>query len=221
MADLVTLDEVKTALGIDPTDNRQDSSINAAIADASLAIRNYTERNFGTAQVTEERIFEYDGSGYLDIDDADAITAVAIMVPNASDVVLNVDEWTAMPVRRIDSPVFTYIIIPKVYPNTASAEMGFTRNYDTYVREHGNPVLPTLVRVTGTWGWPVVPADVKRATIWTIRDWVSSGQGSDDLQSESIEGYSRSWARSLSALGVLAIPNSARDLLVQYQREHV
>lgn len=214
---LVTLDEIKVALDIDPTDTRQDDLLTGAIDAASTAIINYTERDFGSIQVDEERLFEYDGSGYLDIDDATAVSAVALVVPHSDDVVLSADEWTAMPIRRADSPVFYYIIVPTVYPSAASPEIGFVRNLDNYVREHGRPVLPQIAKVTGTWGWPDVPSDVKLATIWTIKDWTSSPDEEENLQAESIAGFSRSWATAIGG-GVLAIPNRSRDILAAYQR---
>lgn len=218
---LVQLAEVKTALDIDPTDNRRDELLTAAITDASQAIINYTDRDFGSGNVTEERSFAYDGSGYLDIDDASALTAVKFAVPNATDITLTPDEWTPQPQRSSRLPVYYYLILPLSYPNLPSAELGFTYNYDRYVLEHGRPIMPQIVKVTGTWGWPNVPDDVKRATIWTISAWTENPGGSDNLQSESIEGFSRSWANALQAMGALAIPNRARDILSAYQREPI
>lgn len=216
---LVQLSEVKTALYVDPTDTRKDDLYTSAISAASRAILNYTERDFASPLVTETREFTYDGSGFLDIDDANNITAVAMKVPNSSDVVLDEEVWTAMPAKRDDSPVFTYLLIPNGYPSYPSVAMGFERNLDTFVADHGYSTKPQTVAVTAEWGWPEVPADVKRAAIWTIRDWTSDPKGDSRLQSESIAGYSRSWAQ-LGGLGMLAIPNAARDLLASYQRLH-
>lgn len=217
--DLLTLAELKTALDVDVTDNRKDALYASAITAASQAIINYTERDFGSPLVVETREFEYDGSGYLDIDDANTVTAVALNVPHADDVVLDADVWRAMPTRRDDSPVFTYLLIPTGYNTYPSVAMGFERNLDQYVADHGYARLPQMVAVTGEWGWPVVPADVQRAAIWTVRDWSANPKANEALQSESIAGYSRTWAQ-LGGLGMLAIPNSARDILVAYQRQH-
>lgn len=219
MADLITLDELKTALDVDFTDTRKDDLYSGAITDASQAVLNFTERDFGSGDVTETREFPYDGSGFLDIDDSSEITAVALVVPNAPDVVLDPEVWSAQPAHRDDSPVFTYLLLPEGYNTYPSVAMGFTRNYDSYVADHGYAQIPQTVKVTGTWGWPEVPADVKRAVIWTVRDWAADPKGASALQSESIAGFSRSWAQ-LGGLGMLAIPNAARDLLVQYQRVH-
>lgn len=217
MADLVTLEDTRVALGItNPSDTRKDSQIITAIAAASVAIRNFTERQFGTALVTETREFEYDNTGYLDIDDADAVTAVQVVVPHGDNLVVDSDLWRAMPHRREDAPVYTYIKLPTTVSQFSPA-MGFTKNLDTYVSDHGLSDLPDLVQVTGTWGWPEVPADVQRAAFWTVRDWLANPKTDEQLQAQSIAGFSQSWAR-IGGSGLLAIPNGARDLLSAYQR---
>lgn len=217
--DLVTLPEVRASFGVtNPSDTRRDALWSAAITAASTAIVNFTERDFGSPQVTETRSFEYDGSGYLDIDDCTAVTDVSLVVPHSDNVVLDTDTWSAMPVRRRDAPVFFYIVMPRVSAYGISPAMGFTRNLDRWADEHGIPTTPQMVSVTATWGWPAIPADVKQATIWTIAAWTANPTGTEGLQSESIAGFARSWAAMTSALQALAIPNRARDLLANYTR---
>src|SRR4051794_16344305 len=109
MADLITLESLRNLLGYDVTDTRDDLRYTALIPLASQAVRSYTERDFGAPLVTEERTFEYDGSGYLDVDDADAITAVKIVVPHSTDFEVSEDAWVPLPRRRDDSPVYQYI----------------------------------------------------------------------------------------------------------------
>lgn len=218
---LVQLADARVALGItNSSDTRKDSQIITAITAASVAIRNFTERQFGSPLVTETREFDYDNSGYLDIDDAAAVTGIQVVVPHGDNLVIDADMWRALPHRRVDAPVYTYVKIPTRVGQFSPA-MGFTRNLDTYVTDHGLSDLPDLVQVTGTWGWPEVPADVKQAAYWTIRDWVNSPKASEALSSESIAGYARSWSRGFGGMGMLAIPNDARDLLVAYQRQKV
>jgi hypothetical protein len=219
MANLITLTELKTALAIDLTDTRKDSQYNQMIPWASAAVVNFAERDFGTPSVTEERTYAYDGSGYLDIDDASVVTAVKQVVPFGTDIILDVNSWTALPYLRDDSPVFYYIMLGHTY-YLGSPEMGFTRNLDVYYRDRqGMSGNPSTMKVTGTWGWPVVPDDVKLATIWTITDWTAKGAAGEGLTSEAIEGYSRSWGNKQGgATTLLAIPNRARDLLARYAK---
>lgn len=204
-------------MGIDPTDTRPDDKYELLIPMASAALRSYTERDFGAPQVTEAREFDYDGSGYIDIDDASVLTAVAFKVPYGSpNIELTTDDWRAGPSRRDDSPVFYWVEVPGWQGALGSPEMGFTRNLDVYTREGRLGLVSRGALVTGTWGWPIVPDDVKLATFWTIQDWVTKPSG-DNLTSEAIAGYARSW-RQTGGAPSLAIPNKARDLLANYQK---
>ncbi len=221
MADLITLAELKTARGETGTDN--DPRYSWLISVASQAIRNYSGRDFGSAQVTETRDFEYDGSGYMDIDDANTISAVEFIIPNSSNLVLDSTyQWVARPPKRDDSPVFWYLMLPGGPGGAAfSPEMGFKRNLDVYYQEHRFATLPQMVSVTGVWGWPTVPVDVKQAAIWTIEDWVSRDEG-EGLTSEAIAGYARSWdSGGQNATAALAIPGRARDMLANYEKHMV
>jgi hypothetical protein len=80
------------------------------------------------------------------------------------------------------------------------------------------PKLPTI-NITASWGWPVVPADVKLATAITVQALMKSSKSGDGgaLTSEAIAGYARSWSPP-DPNSMLAIPNRARDLLLPYQR---
>lgn len=220
MADLLTLNEYRTATGVDLTDTRNDARITQWIPWASQAIRSFTERDFGAPTVTEERTFEYDGSGYLDIDDAAGITQVSFVFSNTPDLALTSDEWAAKPERRDDAPVYQYILLPG-HTGTAwgaSPEMGFTRNLDVYYRERSASGLTSKVKVLGTWGWPDVPGDIKMAMVWTLQEWIARPSG-EAVTSEAIEGWSRSWGgRGGVAAASFAIPQRARDLLVNYSK---
>ena len=216
MADLITRDELKSILGIDPTDTRKDAQYDEVIPLASQAIRTFTGRDFATATVTESRNFEYDGSGFLDIDDAADITTVEFIVPHAANLALDSDQWYAAPPRRDDSPVYDYIVL--VSPSGSNPYMGFERNLDVLYEEGRLPGVTRTAVVTGTWGWPEVPGDVKLAAAWTIKSWTDTPEGDDNLSAEAIEGFSRSWGNRTAATTALAIPNRARDLLAAYQK---
>lgn len=219
MADLVTLSEYRTASGVDATDTRNDAKITFWIPMVSQAIRSFTERDFGSSIVTEERTYEYDSSGYLDIDDAATITQVVFAYPNAADIILTADEWRPKPERRDDSPVYQYVLLPGYVGQTyGSPEMGFKSNLDVYYSERGTRGLPYRAKVTATWGWSVIPSDVKMAAIWTLQEWDSRPSG-EAVTSEAIEGWSRSWGGKGSAsAAAMAIPARARDILVNYAR---
>jgi hypothetical protein len=211
--DLITLAEFKTAMGVaagdvDPT---RDARYQQSIDQASTAVSTYTDRDFATATVTEQRSFEYDGSGFVDIDDCSNITAVTYSI-SGYDTLIPTFEWRGEP---YGGAVFTYLVVPNWGPRF-SPEMGFTSNIDVLYREGRFTGLGPTVKVDGTWGWTDVPDDVKRAVIWTA---VSMADNPEPYISESIADYSHtSEARGLTED---AIPGRAKDLLAPYMRMKV
>lgn len=210
--DLLTLTEYKSLMGIDATNNVNDPQIAALITPASQAIRSFTGRSFEVSDGTiEDREFQYDGSGYLDIDDATSVTSVSTDAGVVGQTYpLDSTEWTAQP---FSGPIYYYLL---VLANRVgfSPEMGFERNMDTL---DWNP-RPPIFTVTADWGWPDIPDDVQLATAWTVNEIVSGPKSSENLTAEAIEGYSRTWGSRSGGTQLLAIPNRARDLLVAYQR---
>lgn len=211
MADLIDLNYLKTALGAPLTNSPKDARYLQAIAEASTAIRSYTERDFNTTTVTEARTFDYDGSGYLDTDDASVITGVTLLgQAGVNDYPLDSLQWRAMPPRRADAPVFYYLLLPGFDAHYApSPEMGFTRNLDVFAAEGRYHGFNAQFEVSGTWGWPAIPDDVKRATVWTA---MTMHENPSAYVSESIEGYSR----SIGFAPADSIPDRAKDLLAPY-----
>lgn len=211
-SDLITLDRLLDALNklqsdMEPQEIRK---YQGAIKAASAAVRHYTDRDFtlNTSRTAKVRSFEYDESGYIDIDDAQTISNVTIVLPyNAPPHTLRTDQWQALP---YEGPVYDNIIIysPMVYGGM-SPEMGFTWNLDRYDGPYGGP--PPAVEVTAVWGWSEIPEDVQQATIWTAAAFAEDAR---QVTSESIEGFSR----SMNLLAPTALPLRARDLLDQYKR---
>lgn len=208
--DLISLDELKDALGIPLNQTGQDDKLSQAISSASAAVVNYTDRDFGSAGVTGDRIYQYDGSGYLEIDDATAVNSVTV-ITDGPEYAVDATEWRAQP---YNDSVKTYIQLLGRY-GVGSPEMGFTRNLDVYIAEGRYNFLPTLVRVNAVWGWPYVPDDVKQAVVWIA---ASMSEQPGLYVSESIEGYSRSTSQRTPPV---AIPERAADILAAYQRIYV
>jgi len=217
MADLLTLNEYRDLKGTDPQNHRDDVRIASMLGPISSMIRTFTGRNFGSDAVTEDRTFEYDGSGYLDIDDASAINSVSVVVPGADPYVLDSTLYQAMPPRRVDAPIYYFIILPGFSFMGGSPEMGFTRNMDILAAEGRLMGLPPMVTVNADWGWPDVPEDIKLAAMWTLDDFLARGSG-EGLTSESIADYSRSWGSRGGMQVVSALPQRAQDILAAYQK---
>lgn len=192
MADLITLPRLKTAMGYAQPSavHPDDPKLTAAIAGASAMIRNYTGLKFEVASgsVATTRSFEYDGSGYLDIDEAQTITTVVsksgyTTVPT-TPMSLSVDEWGAYP---LNLPVKLWLRLAEAYYGRGiSPEMGFTYNLDTLAYKY--PFKPNIIDVTAIWGWPAIPEDIQQAAIWTA---VSINESPKPYASEAIENYSR------------------------------
>jgi hypothetical protein len=222
MADLLTLTEYKNYAGISLSDTSSDTQLTKMLAAVSAAIRNFTDRSFDTATSTGERIFQYDGSGILEIDDATAVTAVSLEFTLGPNLALDSTyQFRPMP---YGGPVYTYLVIPNVLPWGISPEMGYMQNLDQLAADGRLIAQYPLAHVTGTWGWPTIPEDVKLAALWTLEDWGAGGAGptTPGVVSEAIEGFSRSFGSPSGGTApdryLLAVPNRARDILAQYQR---
>lgn len=208
--DLITLDRLLDALNKLPLDMEQQEidKYTAAISSASAAIRAYTDRDFtvNDSGVATARLYEYDDSGYIDIDDAQSVTGVAVSFPQGySTQTLLTSEWQAQP---FGGPVFDSVVLYTPTYFAMSPEMGFTYNLDRFEGPIGPP--PT-VEVTAVWGWTVIPEDVQQAAVWTSAAFAEEAR---QVTNESIEGFSR----SMNILAPTALPLRARDLLDQYRR---
>lgn len=208
---LLTLEQYKQYAGIDPTNDQDDARLTVLMPAVDKAISTYCDRKFDLATgPAAARTFDYDGDGMVEIDDCTGVTAVSTDAGVLGEsYALTADQWTAQP--SDSSPTFYYLQIHSGPFYSFSPEMGFERNLDQY---EPYSMKPVTVTVTATWGWPEIPADVKLAAVWMLQD-ILSKPGGDNLQSEGIEGYARSWAGSFASL---SIPNRSRDLLVNYQR---
>ena len=213
MADLTTLIRVKTLLG-DPNPSVPapgDARLSQTIAAASDLVRNYTQRTFevtAPGAVPTPRLFEYDGSGFLDIDDCQSIAGITVSggYTGSPTYTLTVDEWASYP---LNSPVKAWLRLPyNQWGVGISPEMGFTYNLDTLW--YKGSMRPNVVTVTGLWGWPVIPDDVQQAVAWVA---ISLDDSPHPYQSESIENYSRTLG---SEAGSEAIPDRAKAALTPY-----
>lgn len=210
MPNLITNSEYRL-YAADSAPTSENTRIDALIAAASRSVTKYTDRNFVvTTGVSAPRTYEYDGSGFLEIDDCQNILTITTDAGYPGQTyVLDTSEWLAEPAG---GEVYYYVHLNGRYL-PASPEMGFERNLDTLGYSGRIP----NVTVTATWGWPAIPEDVKLATAIIVADLKeSSKEGAGELTAESIASYARSWQPRPSQL--LAIPNRARDLLANYMR---
>lgn len=157
MANYVTTEEVRNALV--STDGVLDDSTLTIVANAvTLWIDGQCGRNFNVT-TSAARYFDPVDSYCVSIDDAATITAVA--TDDAADgnysTSWSASDWQAQPVGGI-SPFggtgWPYRSVVAVSSRTFSK--GFNRR--------------PVVKVTGTWGWSAVPADIKLAALMVTEE---------------------------------------------------
>jgi len=212
--DLITADELLAALGKNPADLDYENiqRYEFAVKSTSAAIRNYTGRSFELATgIPTLRTFEYDGSGFLDINDAQSVVSVTGQ-DGVSSRTLLADEYTAQPIGS-QWPVFEWIQVLGGVWGVGSPEMGFERNLDKlYSNFSGRPVL---MEVSANWGWAEIPYDVRQAVVWVA---AALSEDTSTYQSESIEGYSRSHGQMVPNQ---VITERAMAALAPYEKQKV
>lgn len=178
MADLTTLASVREHLQIsDAADTDQDALINTLIDAASAKIADYAQREFASDAVGEvSRDFRYNGRGVLSLAPYDlrTLTSVKIDVDGANPVplTLTADDYRTLPLSKRDG-VWHSLQLRGLDVASRSSDT----TYENF----------RVVRVTGTWGYPTIPAAVKSACNITVAywlretsQWMGTAMGSDD-----------------------------------------
>lgn len=146
-----TADQVKTALRLPITDDAQDDQIDRACASASMAVDKHCRRTF-TLSASQTRQYVPVGKSLVIIDDiaeGPVVVETRLTVLDAWTVV-DADTYQLEPLDNLSSGVY--------WPYTRIRAIAGT----TFpVADDGS----ALVRVTATFGWSTVPADVVEATI--------------------------------------------------------
>ena len=190
----------------------------AALEAASQAILNYTDRDFGNAaEDDEDRVYQYNGRGLLEIDDASIINSVTFasqLLPNA--------QWRAGFEGPSHVGMYDYVELPTF--SSLSGEMGFMYNLDAFLTQ-GAGVRTINVTVNADWGWPDVPEDVKRGLLWTAASFQSdiTTLPAGALTARSVAEVSESYAvqaaiQRQTTDGEEALPTRARGILAPYKR---
>lgn len=153
----ITLDEVKAALNIPSDDSSEDSALSGILASAARAVDAYCDRFFGQTATATARMYQPYGRVVI-TDDLVSISAVEY------DPSEDGDTWTAISTSDV-----------ALGPANA-ATMSPARPY-TSVRAKSGASWPSeygWVRITGVWGWPAVPQQIKDATLkQAVRLYVS------------------------------------------------
>lgn len=136
---LDTLENVKAYLGVDDAD--RDDKITDLINEVSRKILRETQCEFKPLLAGATRTVEYAcGSNAIELTPYQAQTVTAITInPGTDESVLAAGDWQLRPITNPDG-VYSAIVLKSYYA--------------------GGYFHKVPVTVTGTWGWPEVPADV-------------------------------------------------------------
>jgi len=148
---LCTVDDVKTALGIE--DTVDDLSINLAVDAATAMIEQYCGRQFTQDSTATARIYVATNSYLVHVDDISTTSGLILKTDPGADGTFS-QTWTASDYQleplngKISGQTWPYHTI------RAIRSLYFPMDYGQ-----------ALIQVTARWGWPSVPTAVKQAAI--------------------------------------------------------
>ncbi len=194
---LVTLDQAKAALGIDPADTSQDALLATQIEAVSLAVNNYCGRIFVVQSYQ------------------DTLRYVAQWI------------YAGEPLRTRQYPIVVEpggAPLVTVIENGATVDVAFWDVYPeegTLYRIDGAILTAwtgTTILIDYTAGFDPVPADVQMAAL----EWLTARHGAagrdPGLRSETIpDVITQVWGSNDTATGSSSVPAAARDLLGPYR----
>lgn len=143
----ITTDDLASYLGIEDTES--DSGLGIAVAAACKAVDNYTGRTFELDAEASSRAFEVTDPAGIYIDDLSSLSGVVVKTDDGTGTFATtlaatryqfIQEWPDGPYSKIRALV-TPFPVASAYERTQ------------------------LLQITGVWGWPAVPADVKQAAL--------------------------------------------------------
>jgi len=141
-----TIGELKTRIGI--TDTTDDTVLSAVLEACSRSIDGYCNRSFGKTVPGTVRYFTPVDPQEVLIDDCVTLTVVAT---DADGDRTYEDTWTAT----------DYDLLPE----NAGTNTPYTMIATTPDGDYSFPCVRKGLKLTGTWGWPEVPAPVKEACL--------------------------------------------------------
>ncbi|MBA3689781.1 MAG: hypothetical protein H0W82_00010 [Actinobacteria bacterium] len=191
---LCSVDDVRAFLDKPVGDVAQDDTIQGFIARASDVIRTWTGREFVAAGINPAtRLFDvggYNGSREVPIGDL-ASTPTAVGVVDADGVSVSTvavaTNVVALPLARGPGDPITSLRL--------RSAVALSGSY--------------LLSVTGTWGFPLIPGDVRQACITTVGIWMR----------RDIQAFTQTFNVSEDRLErPEALPSAARAMLNHYLR---
>jgi hypothetical protein len=175
---LITLDDYAQFLGFQtPNDPVKKADVEWAIEVASESIRQHCGRWF-LAETSSARYYDSPNGTWLDIDDATAVTEVAVDTGGDNTfTVVDSSGYQLLPVGgRSPSlgavPYNAILRINSVWPNGA-----YVTQFPN-VAWYPNNTRRGRIRVTASWGWAALPEAIKRACAIYTQDLLRDKEAS-------------------------------------------
>lgn len=192
---LTTLADVRAQLSLDASVDEHDTLLTMLIERATGAVQRYTGCEFVSAAHDDQeeeadvaRRFLHDGSPYLRLSpfDAKAVTSVVVDPDGDDPQTIATTDWRTLPVASRNGEIHTIELLGSTYGCS--------------------PDRRRLVEVTGRWGWPTVPAEVKQACDAIVVHWYRVHALSQQSFQTDVDRY-----------GPVAFPTMARMLLQPFR----
>lgn len=200
---LCTVSDVHLAMEIPATDTSLDGAIAEYIDEASSAIIKATRREFAPVSTATTRRFVVSRKGRVVFTpyDLQSATTVSLNPETSSPLVVSTSDYQLEPFVNSEG-VYTALRISPWIPLVSTHSLKF-----------GN----ALVDITGAWGFPSIPEEVKRAAVITVRTWLRKDAKG---MAGSIGGSYYSGSELPAELpSTYALPAAARKLLQPYRRD--
>lgn len=195
--DLTTLASVREFLRqSDATQTDMDATLTTLITQASKAIHKFTGREFATtSSAGATRKFEYYGGGYLHFTPYDLKTCTTVTIDSETDspTTLEEDADFFLKPRNKDAGVWEYMELRGLGPSSRSS----SHDYKPWRQ----------VSITGDWGFPAVPEDVKVAANMLVAFWYRNQSA---VPGRELDGEG-------SRFGAVAWPTAVRQILAPYR----
>lgn len=164
---LCNIEDVRRELELDQTDTSRDDLIEWYIPAASSAIIDEYQREFVPTSTAVTRRFEFSSYNHIDLAPYDlrSVTSVVIGPETTVPTTLTTDQYTLWPVTPKHN-VYTSLRLSRWVTLDPTSWIRYGTHY---------------VDVTGNWGWPSIPPNVRRACSLTVASWMRRDFGSLNL----------------------------------------
>jgi hypothetical protein len=180
-----------------------DGTYTALLEAASRTVEQFTRRQFNDAGSATERLFRAIDPWRLPVDDFSTTTGLVVSVNGTAWAADDYDPrpWNGVVDGRTGWPYFDLFAVDRTWPFKGRR---------------------ATISVTAQWGWAAVPAAIKQTTLNVAAALVNTGAGSGgggQVRSESIDGYSVSYATDDGQSATAVVALSTFSLADPYRRK--